>query len=44
MVIFFVFQLRALRGTIAGRTAPIWQPFGPQLRDEVLLCPFGHYK
>ena len=32
-----VFQLRAVRPSIAGYTAPIWKTYSPQLWDEVLL-------
>ena len=34
LIIFFVFQLRALRGTSVGCTALLWQLFSPQLKDE----------
>ena len=38
-----VLQLRALRLPIAGPTARIRQPYGPQLENEVLHQAFLYY-
>ena len=34
-------QLRAVRFPLAGRAAPDWKPYVPQLEDEVLLLAKG---
>ena len=36
-----VFHMGAVQPTIAGRTAPIWKTYSPQLWDEVLLRAKG---